>query len=385
MDFENMDYDYDQEDDDVFNRPLDLEEVEEPGPGGGFQLSDLWSKLTTNPMYLGAAALVVGLIFGLIFAWGVWPVQYVDAAPEHLHENFQLDYMRMVIDSYNLRQDTALADRRIAALGESGSAVLEKLIANPGDEASRQAIQDFVLLYKISAGTTTGTDGETAVSTLPVPGQADAEQTSASGSSSRTLLILGCAVSGVLLVAFGVFYFLRQRNSQPGGKTAAARAQEFSNQAMQTDYEAMGEVSPIAQWMTTYLIGDDLFDDSFSIDSLSGEFLGECGVGIADTIGVGEPKRVSAFEVWLFDKNDIQTVTKVLMSGHAMNDEGSYARLEAKGEPVLAVPGGIVELETKTLRMAVRVMDMDYGTGHLPENSFFQRVTLELAIWSLGS
>ena len=135
--------------------------------------------------------------------------------------------------------------------------------------------------------------------------------------------------------------------------------------------------------MTTYLIGDDLFDDSFSIDSLSGEFLGECGVGIADTIGVGEPKRVSAFEVWLFDKNDIQTVTKVLMSAHAMNDDATFARLEAKGEPVLTTLGGSVVLETKTLRMAVRVMDMDYGTGHLPENSFFQRITLELAIWEL--
>jgi hypothetical protein len=384
MDFDNMDYDYDQEDDEVFNRPLDfVEEEEETPPSGGFQLSDLWSTLTSNPLYLGSAALVVGLIIGLIFAWGIWPVQYVDAAPSNLHENFQLDYMRMVIDSYNLRQDNALAERRIAALGDAGPDILEKLIANPGDEASRQAIQDFVLMYKISAGTSPDTGGETAISTLPVGGEEGEPEPS--GSGSRSLLIVACAVTGTLLVAFGVFYFLRQRNSQVGGKTAAARAQEFSRQALQTDYEAMGEVSPIAQWMTTYLIGDDLFDDSFSIDSLSGEFLGECGVGIADTIGVGEPKRVSAFEVWLFDKNDIQTVTKVLMSGHAMNDEGTYARLEAKGEPVLAVPGGTVELETKTLRMAVRVMDMDYGTGHMPENSFFQRVTLELAIWSLTS
>ncbi len=145
----------------------------------------------------------------------------------------------------------------------------------------------------------------------------------------------------------------------------------------------MGQGAPIAQWMTTYLVGDDLFDDSFSIDSLSGEFLGECGVGIADTIGVGEPKRVSAFEVWLFDKNDIQTVTKVVMSAHAMNDDTTSARLAAKGEPVLASHSQTIELLTKTLRMAVRVMDMDYGTGHLPENSFFQRITLELAIWEL--
>ena len=71
MDFDNMDYDYDQEDDEVFNRPLDfVEEEEETPPSGGFQLSDLWSTLTSNPLYLGSAALVVGLIIGLIFAWG---------------------------------------------------------------------------------------------------------------------------------------------------------------------------------------------------------------------------------------------------------------------------------------------------------------------------
>ena len=48
--------------------------------------------------------------------------------------------------------------------------------------------------------------------------------------------------------------------------------------------------------MTTYMIGDDLYDDSFSIDSPSGEFLGECGVGISDTIGVGDPKKVTALK-----------------------------------------------------------------------------------------
>jgi hypothetical protein len=58
----------------------------------------------------------------------------------------------------------------------------------------------------------------------------------------------------------------------------------------------------LAQFMTTYRQGDDLYDDSFSIDSVNGEFLGECGVGIAETIGVGEPKKVTALEVWLFEQ-----------------------------------------------------------------------------------
>ena len=66
--------------------------------------------------------------------------------------------------------------------------------------------------------------------------------------------------------------------------------------------------------MTTYVLGDDLYDESFSIDTASGDFLGEYGVGVSETIGVGEPKKVTALEIWLFDKNDIKTATKVLMS-----------------------------------------------------------------------
>ena len=133
--------------------------------------------------------------------------------------------------------------------------------------------------------------------------------------------------------------------------------------------------------MTSYAIGDDLYDDSFSIDAPNGAFLGECGVGISDTIGVGDPKKVSAFEVWLFDKNDIQTVTKVLMSAHAMNDSAIKQRLASKGEPVLLEPGQQFLLETATLQLEARVIEMVYGLGALPAGSFIERLTLELSVW----
>jgi hypothetical protein len=133
--------------------------------------------------------------------------------------------------------------------------------------------------------------------------------------------------------------------------------------------------------VTTYVVGDDLFDDSFSIDSPSGEFMGECGIGISETIGVGEPKKVQAFEVWLFDKNDIQTVTKVLMSAHAFNDVATRQRLEAKGEPVLVDRGKQVILETAALQLVANVSDMQYGQSALPDGSYFERLTLEIAVW----
>jgi hypothetical protein len=135
---------------------------------------------------------------------------------------------------------------------------------------------------------------------------------------------------------------------------------------------------PLARFMTTYTLGDDVYDDSFSIDGPDGNFLGECGMGLSETIGVGDPKKVTAFEVWLFDKNDIRTVTKVVMSEHAFRDEALKSRLAAKGEPVVAQSGDTLTLETATLIVTARIVDMAYGGGALPPSSFFERMTIEL-------
>ena len=70
------------------------------------------------------------------------------------------------------------------------------------------------------------------------------------------------------------------------------------------------------------------------------------------------------------------------MSEHAFTDESLRQRLAAKGEPFQAGPGSEVILETATLRLVSRVVDMAYGSGTMPENSHFDRVTLELAVWS---
>src|SRR3989304_2164753 len=110
--------------------------------------------------------------------------------------------------------------------------------------------------------------------------------------------------------------------------------------------------------------------------------MGECGVSIAETIGGGSPKRAAAFAIWLFDKNGIQAGTRVLMSSPLFRDDAGRERLSAKGEPVLASPGVETVLETATLQMGARVVDMQYGQGPIPENSLIERATLELAVWS---
>ena len=39
-------------------------------------------------------------------------------------------------------------------------------------------------------------------------------------------------------------------------------------------------------------------------------------------------------------------------------------------------------LETKMLRVRARIVEAAYGTGNLPPNSFFERLTIDLAAWA---
>lgn len=222
---------------------------------------------------------------------------------------------------------------------------------------------------------------------------ASAPRSSVAAGLGRALMIGGLAVVGLLVAGAAVFVWRVRSGSRAEGMAAGSTTRPRSMpverepsvpELFSSASSALAPASelPIQQFMTTYMLGDDSYDDSFSIDAPSGAFLGECGVGISEAIGVGEPKKPTAFEVWLFDKNDIRTVTKVLMSEHAHRDEALRSRLAAKGEPVLARAGETMRLETASLRVTARVVDMGYGGGALPPNSFFERLTIELAAWA---
>ena len=324
-----------------------------------------------NPLTTAIVGLVIGLIIGLpILGWGLWPVKWENADPARLRADYQLDYLCTTVDSFARKQDAAQAQSRFALLGDSGQTLLDQLIPDTCG-LTETDINSFRAAVQGPA--------------IAVPGQATAipstTGTSTEEGGSKVGLVVGlCLVT--LLVGAGLVYLLVFRNQNitkiPGQVSSTPVSSRQVEQSQPTTQE---QDSPIAQFMTTYMMGDDLYDDSFSIDSSSGEFLGECGVGISETIGVGDPKKVTALEVWLFDKNDIQTVTKVIMSPHAFNDPAVHQRLESKGEPVEVGQDKRVLLETATLQLEARVVDLGLGGGALPEDSYFERLTLELAIW----
>jgi hypothetical protein len=334
---------------------------------------DKIKELAQRKWAIVGAAAVAGLLLGVVYAWVINPVQWVNGTPTNLREDYQTDTLSAAIDSYSVNRDVDLAVLRYQSLGEAGPTILAGIQAHPG-EVNPAAVADFaatVELYEVPAGTTptSGTARPTLSAArylLPVCG---------------VTLVLGLLLVGVVLI--------RGRSGRRAGRSR--QEPDFATPPdLELAPEAEGPVQapagrqpgldrpPLATFRTTYTLGDDLYDDSFSIESANGDFLGECGVGIGDLIGVGDPKKVSAFEVWLFDKNDIQTVTKVLMSRYAYQDEATRNRMAAKGDPILGEPGAVVVLETASLQVEARIVDLSYGGGALPAESFFERMTIEL-------
>jgi hypothetical protein len=291
----------------------------------------------------------------------------------------------MAVNEYTLTRDAAQAQQHYAELGDEADEAMAALVSDP-QELSATAIADFQTAIGMQE-VVVPTSPSGTMPTLVAPAAAPIEST-AEPEEKSSLPILLAALCVLVLVAgaFLAYMFLFRKKTAPTGElTPAQQATETKRHTGYTDYGAAGEEAPIAQFMASYKMGDDLFDDSFSIDSASGEFLGECGVGISETIGVGDHKKVTAFEVWLFDKNDIQTITKVLMSAHAFNDPATRQRLQAKGEPVLLESGIETVLETQTLQLVARVADTSYGNGAMPTESYFDHMLLELAVWTKPS
>jgi len=140
---------------------------------------------------------------------------------------------------------------------------------------------------------------------------------------------------------------------------------------------------PMLQTTTRYFLGDERFDPSFRIATATDSFLGEYGVGIIPAAAEGE--KMPAFEVWLFDKRDPEnTDSQLLVSEHAFHDRAMQATLIAVGPMTLAQLGQTLKLQTATLRVRARVLEMAYVISEKFEDRFFKELTVELAAWYTG-
>lgn len=327
-------------------------------------------------------ALVVGVLLGLMWAYLIAPVVFYDADPNSLHQTWQDEWVKLLADrnaaaNADVSQQITLLLRQV----DDPVGIINRLINDPTESERVQRLSAILPYAEVAQNTA-----------------ATAPQPSLVGSVLPWIVapLLIAIVFVILTWLWKLFIYpnlfepvIRRRASAGApadeGVARARQEAEMRRQAeatQKTDFTISQYGKPLMQRMSVYIPGRGQFDDSFSIEDAEEKFLGECGAGISEVIGTGDPANVAAVEVWLFDKDDfVRTITHVFASEHAYNDPGLRAKLEPKGPVVVAKPGAVTILETASLRLQARIVEIEYGDGPLPPNSYFGKLTIELAAW----
>jgi hypothetical protein len=381
---------------------------------------DTSPRFALLPLLIGV---VLGLAVGLIIGWVIWPVQYVGQAYTYdLNAAEKAQYIAAVADSYALtgqinvvreRLNTWTPQEKIAALAQlfaddqaagkmtEAAKVAEMagqlrqlegwdpaVVSQVTDQVAAQYTHDgkldkaqYVNVFKSGLVAAAGVAPAT---TAAVPAAAPATTSQALIDFDLVLRVCGVLLLLLLVAAVIAWIIARRRGAAP--QPAAGKAAP--------EWTGAGP-APLTQWKCNYSLGMDNFDMSSGIEGPNEQYLGDVGIGIAQ-MGVLDsketPRRVMAFEAWLFDKGrgtlKTTTVTKVLMSDFAYQNEIVRKKLTSRGEgeafePVLATPGGTFTLETDFLVAQGRIVEMEYGEG-APPLSFFKNLTVSFDIHQKG-
>ncbi|MCB0176804.1 MAG: hypothetical protein KDI62_01120 [Anaerolineae bacterium] len=375
--------------------------------------------MSTRPSFQSAQRFLIigilaGIIFGIILGFIISyvyivqnpPVYQGGAFPDELTEAYQNHYKAMVVDSYIVNQEPEVAVERmkrfdpqaqILILGErsaayvaAGRGVEAQLINNLAvtlknsqgwdDETIKAAIAELTERYQtdparsqaistFSAQLLNGQVPVPAPSTEPDSGAAATPQVPAvppaAPGSIPWLGVLLCCLALLVALVLGLLIFNRM-SSKKSAKP-------------QIVWEGEGR-PPLKQWRGTYTLGQDNYDEFFTIETEDGDFMGESGIGIMDSKPGTSPKEVWSFDVGLFDKTDITTLSRVVMSDHAFNDETLRAKVEAnpQAEAILAEPGKKFSFDTTALRVDAEVEEVEYGDD---EKTFFSKLTANLKVF----
>ena len=141
----------------------------------------------------------------------------------------------------------------------------------------------------------------------------------------------------------------------------------------------------LSTFRVTYTHTDALLDQAFVLEAPDGEFLGECGVAATDGLRLAGQEPAHGLQVWLFDRQDLRTTTKVLASPAALQDPALRAALSEKGEPIPIENGSLISLDARSLILDARVMQIAFQPGFPTATAAIQQASLELRAWRRAS
>ncbi len=336
------------------------------------------------PAYVVLAALLIGLLIGWwVIGWWLWPVEWTDALPVDLAPEYRQTYVLGVAYTLQATRDVDRARQALSTFGtpEQQSRVLAEVL----EGASPEDADVLMEMYR----------------ELGLPPIAAREVTPAGAKSPlRSLVIALVAVLAVgLLGLLGLAAYnwgrraslTRPNFPKPTGLADMfrERLRSLSQKLPSPSVPSAGQpsegrdpgVRPLDIFTLTFQQGIPDYTESFNLSAPDGSgYLGECGMGVAETLG-GDDNKVTALEVWLFDKKDIRTQAYVLLSEYAQGDATLRTRLERRGRVIPAQPGQQFVIESQSMRLVGEVLTVSYADGDAPPSSVFREVEVNLAVY----
>jgi hypothetical protein len=362
-----------------------------------------------------AASLATGCLAGwLLIGWVIWPVQYTgDAYTYELNPAEKIQYVAAVADSYATTRQIDVVRQRLQTwtAGEKAAALAQLYAEDQAQGKAEEAgiVTDLALqLQRWEAWDPVAVDQATsqvaaqynrqsapgkaqavavfaaALGTAPAvpsaPRRAAAPQEILPGILEDVLrlglVLLALLVSAAVIAA--TFLLVRRRAARiPVSQAQPPEPAETAAAGQSPGRAAAADPALLMREESIYELGMDDFDAVYPILARDGDLLGECGVSISTTLNEDPPRKVTAFEVWLFAKDALRTPTKVLVSEAAYRDDGQRDRLSSRGPRVLAGPDARLSLESGCLAVDAQVVRLGYGDG---TRSYFDRLTLALAV-----
>lgn len=93
---------------------------------------------------------VLGIMLGILFAWVISPVEYVDTAPESLKDEFKDQYRVLIASAYVANGDLVRAKARLELLDEADIYLIvaeqaQQMLAEGGSVEEAQALGRLAL------------------------------------------------------------------------------------------------------------------------------------------------------------------------------------------------------------------------------------------------
>jgi hypothetical protein len=346
-----------------------------PSPGDGFvarvrnyavdSYNGLYRLvLKPNMPSWGAILLVmVGVLIGLIWAWGIAPTIFYDADVSQLSSSNRDQYLKLVASAYDSNLYSAEVTRELLARVEDPGGNIARL-ANAATGGTQEAvILDSVreLANAANPGTPAPQPPGSIEALVPV--------------LVPFLLVLILTPVIVLLWRMLIYPNLVQpamkrvrlmRDAEYRENTAREQAEitrlkEMKAAAQKLQGTPAAEGSAGSQYQALYgkpvttrlsiFNSNTQYDDSFEIeldDTFGNAFLGQCGSGVAEAVA----PDAYAIDIWLFDMASQQNVSKLLVTSATPMDVMNRLRAsvtDPANDIVVVTADTRVVLESQTI------------------------------------